>query len=94
MSASKNRKLAAILFADIVDYTAMMQKDEEKASNILLHFQRQLNEKIETYNGSISNFYGDGALCTFKIPIDAVRCAMARPRLKNHSINRLFSDAK
>ncbi|MEM6319145.1 MAG: adenylate/guanylate cyclase domain-containing protein [Bacteroidota bacterium] len=73
----KKRKLRAILFADIVGYTALMQRDEQSASNLLRHFQQQLEEKIVEYHGQIVNFYGDGALCTFQIPIDAVRCAIA-----------------
>lgn len=75
--SKKNRKLAAILFADIVGYTSLMQKDEQQASSIIRHFQQQLEEKVIAHNGQIVNFYGDGALCTFQIPIEAVRCAMA-----------------
>ena len=74
---SIKRQLAAILFADIVGYTSLMQKDEQTASTLIRHFQKQLEEKVKTHQGRIVNFYGDGALCTFQIPIDAVRCAMA-----------------
>ena len=74
---NKKRKLAAILFADIQGYTALMQKDEQNASILLRHFQQQLEEKVTAHKGQIVNFYGDGALCTFQIPIDAVRCGMA-----------------
>lgn len=70
------RRLAAILFADIVGYTALMQHDEQHASNILRHFQNQLKEKVTAHNGRIVNSYGDGCLCTFQIPLDAVRCAL------------------
>lgn len=77
MNKNQHRKLAAILFADIVGYTALMQKNEQKASTIIRIFQQQLEEKVEAHNGQIVNFYGDGALCIFQIPIDAVRCAMA-----------------
>ena len=74
---SKQRKLAAILFADIEGYTAAMQKDEEKASLILHQFQSELEKQVASHQGQVINFYGDGALCTFGIPIDAVRCALA-----------------
>ena len=77
MSKNLSRQLAAILFADIVGYTALMQKDEQSASVLLRHFQKQVEEKVGNYKGRIVNFYGDGVLCTFSIPIDAVRCAMA-----------------
>ena len=37
--ASSARRLAAILFADIAGYTALMQKDEQAASTLLRRFQ-------------------------------------------------------
>ncbi len=73
---SAGRQLAAILFADIAGYTALMQKDEATASNLLRRFQKELEKKVAENNGNIVNFYGDGALCVFPVPIDAVRCAM------------------
>lgn len=76
-SLGQARKLAAILFADIVGYTGLMQRDEHHASALLRHFQQQLEEKVAAHNGRIVNFYGDGCLCTFQIPLDAVRCGMA-----------------
>ncbi|MBT8220050.1 MAG: adenylate/guanylate cyclase domain-containing protein, partial [Bacteroidia bacterium] len=78
MSSQKSsRKLAAILFADVVGYTKLMQKDESAASVWLRRFQDDLNESIPSYNGTIINFYGDGALCTFENPLEAIRCAIA-----------------
>lgn len=75
-NASANRQLAAILFADIADYTSLMQKDETLASTLLNRFQNELTEKVSNYNGRIVNFYGDGALCTFRNPLEAIRCAI------------------
>jgi class 3 adenylate cyclase len=77
LKENQNRKLSAILFADIVGYTVLIQKDEQTTASLLRHFQKQLEEKVDNHNGRIVNFYGDGALCFFQIPIDAVRCAMA-----------------
>ncbi len=77
MSNDRERKLAAILFADIAGYTALMQKDETLASTLLKRFQNELTEKVSNHNGSIVNFYGDGALCTFQNPLEAMRCAIA-----------------
>ena len=73
---TSKRKLAAILFADIEGYTSMMQQDEQAASSTLRHFQKQLEEKVALHNGTIVNSYGDGALCSFEIPVDAVHCAL------------------
>ena len=69
--------MAAILFADIQGYTALMQRDEQQASILIRNFQEQTEEKVVAHNGCIVNFYGDGVLCIFQIPNEAVRCAMA-----------------
>ena len=74
------RRLAAILFADIAGYTALMQKDEQSASILLRRFQKFIEELIPKNNGQVINFYGDGALCIFDNPLEAVRGAM---QLKN-----------
>lgn len=71
-----SRKLAAILFADIVGYTALMQKDESRASALLLKFQHLMEDKVEGHHGRIVNFYGDGALCIFNSPLDTINCAL------------------
>lgn len=75
MSTSKKRQLAAILFADIVGYTALMQKDEKSARQNLEKFRNTLNEKIKLYHGQIIQYYGDGCLCTFDSAVDSVQCA-------------------
>ncbi len=74
MSLEK-RQLAAILFADIAGYTALMQEDEANTGRLLSKFQQALEEQAAECNGRIINFYGDGCLAIFNSPIDAVRCA-------------------
>jgi len=71
----EKRQLAAILFADIAGYTAMMQEDEARTGRLLSKFQQTLEEQVVECNGKIINFYGDGCLAIFNSPIDAVRCA-------------------
>jgi len=72
---SQNRQLAAILFADIAGYTAMMQHHEEDAMQKLRHFKEELTEKVMASGGSIIQYYGDGCLITFLNALDAVECA-------------------
>ncbi|MEM6319143.1 MAG: adenylate/guanylate cyclase domain-containing protein [Bacteroidota bacterium] len=72
---SKKRKLAAILFADIVGYTAMMQIDEVQARQNLEKFRTTLEEQVSLHHGEIINYYGDGCLCTFNSTVDAMTCA-------------------
>jgi len=73
MAAS--RQLAAIVFTDIVGYTALMGEDEEKAIQ-LLHKNRELQKPlIEKYNGTWIKEIGDGVLASFPTVTDAVLCA-------------------
>lgn len=74
---STSRQLAAILFADIQGYTALMQRDEASAMFLRDKFQRNLEKEIKSRNGRIATFSGDGALCVFKSAIEAVQAAIA-----------------
>jgi len=75
-SSHSSRQLSAILFADVVGYTALMQKDESAATTQLRRFQNEMEKIVADHNGRIVNFYGDGALCTFKSPLEAMHCAI------------------
>ncbi|MEJ0082231.1 MAG: adenylate/guanylate cyclase domain-containing protein [Puia sp.] len=77
----QKRHLAAILFTDIVNSTAIMQKDELAAVSINKRYMAVLKQYIPEYNGEILNDYGDGSLCTFASITQAVRCAMEMQRL-------------
>ena len=76
-STQSSRKLAAILFADVVGYTKLMQENEQAATKQLRYFQKSMNEIVQDHHGAVVNFYGDGALCTFSTPLEAIRCGMA-----------------
>ena len=75
MFAQNNRRLAAVLFADIVGYTALMQSNEALALAHLEKFQQALEREVPNNKGEIIQFYGDGCLCTFDNGIDALNCA-------------------
>ena len=77
MVISTNRQLAAILFADIAGYTALMQKDEPTANLYLEKFHTTLNNKVAIHKGQVINNYGDGCVCTFDSAVDAMHCAKA-----------------
>jgi adenylate cyclase len=73
----KPRHLAAILFTDIVGYTALMQEDEQKAVALVRHYNESLNRLVAEYQGHVLNYYGDGSLCTFPSATEALNCAVA-----------------
>lgn len=74
---AEQRKLGAVMFADMTGYTAMMQEDEAKAT-LLRHRQRQtLDSLIPAHHGTILQYFGDGTLSIFDSSADAVRCGIA-----------------
>ena len=64
----QNRRLAAILFTDIVGSTSMMQKDEQHAVSINKHYVAVFKEWVLSSGGEILNDFGDGSLCRFPVP--------------------------
>jgi len=70
------RKLVAVMFADMMGFTAMMQEDEAKAKAQRNHQQQTLETLIPKYNGTIVQFFGDGTLSIFDSAIDAVKCGI------------------
>ena len=73
----QSRQLAAIMFTDIVGYTAMMQQNEEKAVAVIKHYNTTLEKWVAHFNGQVLNYYGDGSLCIFSSATDAVNCSLA-----------------
>jgi adenylate cyclase len=77
---SSGRRLAAILFADVAGYTALMQHDEQDALQKLARFKETLEAKTAEFQGQIIQYYGDGCLVVFDSPAAAVACAMEMQR--------------
>ena len=78
------RQLAAIMYTDIVGYTAMMQANEQKAVAVIKHYNSSLEKLVQQFNGQVLNYYGDGSLCIFPSATDAINCALAlQKELKN-----------
>jgi len=74
--AEKQRKLAAIMFTDIVSYTAIMSKDESKALLVLQKMRDILKPLIQKFNGEFLKEIGDGTLSSFNSVVEAVNCAI------------------
>ena len=68
-------QLAAILFADIVGYSAMMQEDEQSAVEKVNHFREVIEIIAGELDGKIIQYYGDGCLVLFNSSIDAAEFA-------------------
>jgi TolB-like protein/class 3 adenylate cyclase len=74
---SQTRQLAAIMFADIVGYTGMMQEDESLAIKWRQKLKKKLEEVVAAHEGRILEFLGDGAVCSFISTTEGVRAAVA-----------------
>ena len=73
---SQSRQLAAIMFTDIVGYTALMGNDEQRAFE-LLNKNREIQKPIiEQYNGRWIKELGDGVMSSFGTASDAVNAAI------------------
>lgn len=75
------RRLAAILAADVVGYSRLTGFDEEGTIDRLMALQRVLiKPTIAAYHGRIVKTTGDGILTEFPSVVDAVRCAIVIQR--------------
>ncbi len=71
------RRLAAIMAADVVGYTRLMDRDEAGTLARLKALRRDLfDPRTEAYGGRIFKNTGDGALAEFSSATDAVQCAL------------------
>jgi adenylate cyclase len=71
------RRLAAILAADVAGYSRLMGEDEEGTLARLKTLRRGLADpKIKEHRGRIVKTTGDGLLLEFASVVDAVRCAV------------------
>jgi adenylate cyclase len=71
------RRLAAVLAADVAGYSRLMGADEEGTLAALRAHRRELlDPKIAEYRGRIVKTTGDGLLIEFASVVDAIRCAL------------------
>ena len=82
---SQSRQLAAIMFTDIVGYTALMGRDEQKAFELLNKNRKIQKPIIEQYNGRWIKELGDGVMASFNTVSDAVSAAIEIQRACNAS---------
>src|SRR3989475_8609454 len=79
----RERKLAAILSADVKGYSRLMGEDEEATLHTLTAYRRVMDTLIEQHRGRVVGSAGDSLLAEFASVVDAVECAVAiQTRLK------------
>jgi adenylate cyclase len=76
-AARIERRLTTILAADVVGYSSLVERDEDRTLARLKALRRELIEPlIAEHQGRVVKLMGDGALCEFASVVDAVRCAV------------------
>src|SRR5712671_6382418 len=77
MNQPVERKLAAILAADVAGYSRLMGADEEGThESLTAHIRELVDPKIKEHRGRTVKNTGDGMLAEFPSVVDAVRCAV------------------
>src|SRR3977135_3382711 len=89
MSADEQRKLAAIMFTDMVGYSALSQRDEKLAQELLEEHRQLLREIFPRFNGTEIKTIGDAFLIEFNSAMEAAQCAIEIQRTlakRNHDV--------
>ncbi len=70
------RRLAAILSADVVGYSRLMAEDEGATVDTVTEYREQVPQLVERHRGRVVDFAGDNFLAEFPTATDAVACAV------------------
>ena len=70
------RKLTAILSADVEGYSRLMDEDEDATVETLKTYREAMGELIRQYRGRVVDSPGDNVLSEFASVVDAVECAV------------------
>ena len=87
------RRLAAIMFTDIVDYSRLMNQDETRAMKLLENYGSIGEQCFNKYNGRLIKKIGDADFVEFPSALDAVKCAIQLQKIlkeRNASLTNKF----
>jgi adenylate cyclase len=87
------RRLAAILAADVVGYSRLVEQEESGTLAALADRRKAILEPLLTkYRGRIVRLMGDGTLAEFASAVDAVQCAVAIQKAMREANSKLPED--
>ncbi|MCH9052411.1 MAG: adenylate/guanylate cyclase domain-containing protein, partial [Proteobacteria bacterium] len=70
------RRLAAILAADVVGYSRLVGEDEEGTLRTLSTCREVIDGLVASHHGRVFGSAGDSVIAEFASPVEAVRCAV------------------
>lgn len=73
----QNRRLAAVMFLDMVGFSAMMSRNETRALEHIRQLEKVVRAIIPSHGGRVVKFLGDGTLAEFPTAVSAVLCGKA-----------------
>ena len=77
MATKGKRRLAAIMFTDIVGYSKLMSEDEGKGVSLRKRHKKIFEQCTKENDGKVIQYYGDGTLSMFESAVSAVECAVS-----------------
>ena len=80
-SQGLERKLAAILHADVVAYSRLMAEDEAATIRTLASYRTEVTNLVSDHRGRVADFTGDNFLAEFPTTVDAVEAAVEIQRV-------------
>src|SRR6267142_250290 len=89
VTPTEERKLAAIMFTDMVGYSALAQRDDKVALELLEEHRRLLRELFPRFHGTEIKTIGDAFLVEFASALEAAQCAIEIQRTlakRNHDV--------
>ena len=89
VTPTEERKLAAIMFTDMVGYSALAQRDDKVALELLEEHRRLLRELFPRFHGTEIKTIGDAFLVEFGSALEAAQCAIEIQRTlakRNHDV--------
>jgi len=87
--STEERKLAAIMFTDMVGYSTLSQRDDKLAQELLEEHRRLLREIFPRFHGTEIKTIGDAFLVEFGSALEAAQCAIEIQRTlakRNHDV--------